>query len=261
MRTALIVDQPGRSTIVRFFMADPDSKPADAKPVAVIKDPVTDDAVGATHCHLTDAKVRVELPNPLFTTNGVPGAQVRRNALVERLVPAIMLVILLADVLSLPAWVLMIATVTGAAAQCARVLLWRPWQTLRAPLVWILHAGYLWIPVHLTLRALSQIDLVPPPLATHALTVGAIGALTLGMMTRTARGHTGRRLVADRCEVVAFGLVIGAAIIRVFVPLLLSDAYGKAVIASAAMWSAAFAIYAVHYWPVLTRSRIDGAPG
>ena len=108
---------------------------------------------------------------------------------------------------------------------------------------------------------LSQIDLVPPPLATHALTVGAIGALTLGMMTRTARGHTGRRLVADRCEVVAFGLVIGAAIIRVFVPLLLSDAYGKAVIASAAMWSAAFAIYAVHYWPVLTRSRIDGAPG
>jgi len=198
---------------------------------------------------------------PMFTTNGVQGAQVRRNPLVERLVPAIMLVILIADVLSLPGWVLMIATVTGAAAQCARVLLWRPWQTLRVPLVWILHAGYLWIPVHLTLRALSQLDLVPPPLATHALTVGAIGALTLGMMTRTARGHTGRRLVADRYEVAAFALVIGAAIIRVLVPLLLSDAYGNAVIASAAMWSAAFAIYAVRYWPILTRSRIDGAPG
>lgn len=48
--------------IVRFFMSDPDSDPAEAKPVAVIKDPETDDAVGATHCHLTDAKVQVKVP-------------------------------------------------------------------------------------------------------------------------------------------------------------------------------------------------------
>ena len=27
------------------------------------------------------------------------------------------------------------------------------------------------------------------------------------------------------------------------------------------MWSAAYAIYAVHYWPILTRPRIDGKPG
>ncbi|HEV2008015.1 MAG TPA: NnrS family protein [Burkholderiales bacterium] len=198
---------------------------------------------------------------PMFTTNGLPGAQVGRNRLVERLVPVAMLALLFADVLSSPAWLLAIVTATGAVAQGARVMLWRPWQTLRVPLVWILHVGYVWIPVHLALRALSQFGLVPPPLATHAMTVGAIGALTLGMMTRTAKGHTGRPLVADRYEVVAFALVTAAAITRVLVPLVAIEAYGNAVTASAIMWSAAFAIYAVRYWPILTRPRVGGAPG
>jgi uncharacterized protein involved in response to NO len=27
------------------------------------------------------------------------------------------------------------------------------------------------------------------------------------------------------------------------------------------LWAAAFGIYAVRYWPVLTRSRVDGQPG
>jgi uncharacterized protein involved in response to NO len=55
--------------------------------------------------------------------------------------------------------------------------------------------------VHLTLRALSQAEYVPAPLADHALTVGAIGGLMIGMLTRTSRGHTGRPLAADWLEV------------------------------------------------------------
>jgi uncharacterized protein involved in response to NO len=81
------------------------------------------------------------------------------------------------------------------------------------------------------------------------------------MMTRTARGHTGYPLTADRYEVFAFAFVTAAAIIRVVVPIVAIDAYGNAVIASAIMWSAAFTIYAVRYWPILTRPRADGAPG
>jgi uncharacterized protein involved in response to NO len=108
---------------------------------------------------------------------------------------------------------------------------------------------------------LSEFDLVAAPLATHALTVGAIGALTLGMMTRTARGHTGRPLRADRWEIAAYVSVTAAAVTRVLVPLALPTLYGTAVVASAALWSAAYAIYAVRYWPVLTRPRLDGKPG
>src|ERR1019366_10064801 len=59
-----------------------------------------------------------------------------------------------------------------------RVLLWRPWQTDRVVSVWIRHVGYLWIPGYRAFRAVCEIELVPSPLATHALTVDAIGALT-----------------------------------------------------------------------------------
>jgi uncharacterized protein involved in response to NO len=111
---------------------------------------------------------------PMFTSNGVPGAQVQRNTIVERLVPASAVALLFADMLPLLAGLLAIILAIGVAAQGARVLLWRPWQTARVPLVWILHVGYLWIPVHLMLCALGEFDLVPSPLATHALTVGPV---------------------------------------------------------------------------------------
>ena len=198
---------------------------------------------------------------PMFTRNGVPGARVRSIALVERIVPISAVALLLCDVVSPPSVLLAIVLLIGAAAQCARVLLWRPWQTRRVPLVWILHVGYGWIPLHLALRALSEFDLVAAPLATHALTVGAIGGLTLGMMTRTARGHTGRPLHADRWEIAAYAAVMAAAVTRVLVPLALPGLYNTALVASAVLWSTAYAIYAVRYWPVLTRPRLDGRPG
>ena len=128
-------------------------------------------------------------------------------------------------------------------------------------MVWILHVACGWIAVHLLLRALAAAGVVAEPLATHALTLGGIGGLTLGMMTRTARGHTGRPLQADRFEVAMFVLVQMAVVARVIGPLLLPAAYSACVIGAAIFWSAAFALYAIRYWPILTRPRIDGKPG
>ena len=198
---------------------------------------------------------------PMFTSNGVRGATPQRKAVIERLAPASAVALLVADLLQFPAWALIAVLAPAAVVQGVRVWLWRPWQTLRVPIVWVLHAGYLWIPLHLLLRALGEAGELPLPVATHALTVGAIGMMTLGMMTRTARGHSGRPLAADRHEVLAYALVGLAAITRVVVPLFAMSMYRDAVIASACMWSAAFAIYAVRYWPILTRPRIDGKPG
>lgn len=31
--------------------------------------------------------------------------------------------------------------------------------------------------------------------------------------------------------------------------------------ANVLLWAAAFGLYAVRYWPVLTRTRLDGKPG
>lgn len=198
---------------------------------------------------------------PMFTNNGVPGAGAQRLPRLEKLVLGATLIVLAADALQVRGALLLFVLGVACAAHAARLVLWRPWRTGRVPLVWILHAAYAWIPVHLALRVLAATERIPLPLATHALTVGAIGGLTLGMMTRTARGHTGRALRADGFEVACYVLVLGAAVVRVFGPLIVPAQYVLTVIAAGALWSSAYALYAVRYIPVLSRPRLDGKPG
>ena len=198
---------------------------------------------------------------PMFTNNGVPGAGADRKPVVEKLVLGSTLVVLAGDALGLPVPMLAPLLLVACLAHAWRLALWKPWRTTGNPLVWILHAAYAWIPLHLLLRVLAFADVVAAPLAVHALTVGAIGGMTIGMMTRTARGHTGRMLQADRFEVAAYLLVMAAAVVRVGVPLVSPAAYAASVIVSGLLWSAAFGLYFVRYLPILTRPRIDGRPG
>jgi uncharacterized protein involved in response to NO len=199
---------------------------------------------------------------PMFTNNGVPGAAASRRPTLERAALGAVLALLLADALGLPGWTLALIATVGAISHTARWALWQPWKTLRTPLVWVLHLAYAWIPVHLALRAATQLGwLVPSAAASHALMVGAAGGLIIGMMTRTAKGHTGRPLVADRGDITCYVLVALAAAVRVAVPLLAPAQTMHAVLLSAALWSAAFALYALHYAPVLLLARLDGRPG
>jgi uncharacterized protein involved in response to NO len=198
---------------------------------------------------------------PMFTNNGVPGTGADRKPVVEQLVLGSTLVLLAADAAGMSPAMLSPLIVVALLAHLARLLLWKPWKVASNPLVWILHAAYAWIPIHLLLRVLAFADLVPAPLAVHALTIGAIGGMTIGMMTRTARGHTGRMLKADRFEIAAYALVMAAAVVRVGVPVLLPAGYAASVIASGLLWSAAYGIYFVRYLPILIRPRVDGRPG
>ncbi|HNC52101.1 MAG TPA: NnrS family protein [Accumulibacter sp.] len=198
---------------------------------------------------------------PMFTNNGIPGVQATRHPLVERVSLGSVLLLLAADVLPTPASVLATIALLAGLTHAVRLCLWQPWRTLATPLVWVLHAAYAWIVVYLVLRALGAFGLVAEPLATHALTIGAIGGMTIGMMTRTARGHTGRPLLADGFEVTCYLLLQCAALIRVFGGMLVPADYLFTVIASGICWSLAFTLYAVRYWPVLSRARLDGKPG
>ncbi|MBG6076738.1 NnrS family protein [Polaromonas sp. CG_9.11] len=197
---------------------------------------------------------------PMFT-NAIAGASATKRPWLEKAALGSTLALLLADVLQLHGAALVALAGLCAAAHLARWALWQPWKTWRTPLVWVLHVAYFWIPVHLALRGLGEMGLVSPSLAIHALTVGAIGGLIIGMMTRTALGHTGRRLTASRADVACYLLVLAAALVRVAVPLVAPAQIVHAVLGSAALWSAGFALYAVTYWPVLTRVRADGKPG
>ena len=198
---------------------------------------------------------------PMFTNNGVPGARAARNVWVERTALGSVTALLMADAAQLSAPIIGGVAAIAALAHVVRWTMWQPWKTLRVPLVWVLHAAYLWMPIHFALRAAAVEGLLMPSLATHALTVGVLGGLTIGMMTRTARGHTGRILQADRFEVTAYVAVLLAAVVRVLGPLVAPSAYINCVLGSAVLWSFGFAVYFIRYWPILTRVRADGRPG
>lgn len=198
---------------------------------------------------------------PMFTNNGIAGAAATRQPLVEKAALGSVLLLWAADAAQLHGTPMLLVALLCAAAHLTRWSLWQPWVTWRTPLVWVLHLAYLWIPVHLMLRAAAEAGWLAPSLATHALTVGAIGGMIIGMMTRTALGHTGRLLRAGRWETTCYALVALSAVARIGVPLLMPEATLYAVLAAAALWSAGFGLYAVIYWPVLTRPRIDGRPG
>ena len=143
----------------------------------------------------------------------------------------------------------------------ARQWRWHPLDTLRRPILWILHFSYLWLSLGLGLLAVAQLGWVTSSIGIHALGVGATGGLIMGMMTRTARGHTGRPLAADMPEKIAYGLVMVAAVLRVVLPLMLPSIYSYALVAAAAAWSAAFLVYLWQYTPWLVSARSDGKDG
>jgi uncharacterized protein involved in response to NO len=146
----------------------------------------------------------------------------------------------------------------------ARAARWGVLPALRHPLLWILHFGHAWIAVGLALRAASIVSVsVPSTAGTHALTVGAIGSLTLGMMARVSLGHTGRPLVVRPITVVAFVLLTLAACLRVFGPLIgtLGVSYLAWLVMSGVAWALAFALFVAAYAKILVSPRVDGKPG
>lgn len=198
---------------------------------------------------------------PMFTNNGVPGAQARRHETLEKLALGALLALLMADLGGLRG--LPLAALLGLAALLhgARLWLWQPWRTLRTPLVWVLHAAYGFVVLHLLLRAMAEAQWIVTSVATHALTAGAIGVMTIGMMTRTARGHTARPLRADPFDVACYACVLAAALVRVAVPLLVPHLTVAASMLAGWLWTCGFGLYTIRYAPMLLRPRLDGKPG
>lgn len=194
---------------------------------------------------------------PPFTNNGAPGARARRIDWLEKASLGAVFLVLALDLLVVNPWPV---AFVAAALHAWRMALWSPMATLRRPILWILHLSYAWVVVHLALRGFAGLGLVAPGLATHALTVGVIGGLTLGMMTRTSRGHTARPLKVGGWETAAYVLVHLAALTRVLFPMIF-EAYPSLIVLSGVLWSAAFAIFTIVYIPILTRPRLDGQPG
>lgn len=198
---------------------------------------------------------------PAFTMAVTPGLKLVAPVWLERVTLGVTGLGLALWVLAPPSVIGLIVLGLASGLQVRRLLAWRFGVTLKRPILWILHAAYAWIPVGLALLALAQLGWVPVSAGVHALAVGATGGLIIGMITRTARGHTGRLLVVSGPEVLAYALVMTAALLRVFLPLLVPALYASALIATATLWSAAFLIYLWIYTPWLMSTRLDGKDG
>jgi len=145
------------------------------------------------------------------------------------------------------------ALIAAGVASLVRLARWRGNLTLPEPLVWSLHLGFVWVGVGLPLVGLSALlPDVPPAAGLHALTAGAMGGMTLAVMTRATLGHTGRPLTANRRTAAVYLLVAAAATLRVAAPFL-PDLYLALLWTSGLAWCTAFGLFVVHYGRMLSR--------
>ncbi|MDQ2068586.1 NnrS family protein [Natronospira bacteriovora] len=198
---------------------------------------------------------------PFFTDRRLPTLAVRQSRALMVAAPLSVLLAVLAYHLQQPMLAMSLMLVS-AVVLCMQMTLWRSWGSWREPMLWILHIGYLWLVVSLIFRAGSLgFGWMPYSTAGHAVSVGALGALGLGMLARVSLGHTGREIRASGWMVLAFVLVTVAAILRMLTGfptgLPMQWLFGL----SALSWILAWLLFAVSYLPVLLSPRVDGRPG
>lgn len=198
---------------------------------------------------------------PAFTASALPKAGVRRRPRLDQAALGFTALAFAGATFGGAAWWVASAALLAAMLHVLRQWGWRPLATRARPILWILHLSHAWIPLGCLLLALNAIGWIAQPVALHALGVGALGGTVIGMITRTALGHTGRALAVGRLEIAAYGMVHAAALARVVAGLVPELGYSALVAAAAWLWAGAFVLYFAIYLPRLARPRIDGRPG
>ncbi len=199
---------------------------------------------------------------PLFTKNALADEGIRSVAGINTAAIVAVLVVAAVEVVAPGGYLMAVVAGLAGVFVLARSLFWGFPKVFGRPILLVLHLGHAWIWVGLFLKAAAAANLgVPASVATHALTAGAIGTLTLGMMARVTLGHTGRPLQISPLMTIAFTAVTVSALLRVLGPWLRADLTRNVLVASAGLWGLAFALFVVgNAWYLLT-PRPDGKAG
>ncbi len=210
--------------------------------------------------------VMVGRVGPMFTANGTQTPKVTPLPLLDKATNgsiAIVTFYLFAHPIvntnfSILGGLLMIA----ATFQLIRITRWRPWITIKVPLLWSLHLSVLFIAFGMGLIGISYFSSdIASNHVWHMLTIGGMGGLILAMIARVSLGHTGRMLQPPKTMSVAFLAIFVAAVIRSVLPIFSPEANMALYQASAGFWYIAFGIFVYHYAPMLVKARQDGRPG
>lgn len=201
---------------------------------------------------------------PSFTTNWLkrenPGTQPAPFGAFDT-VSMIVAAVALAGWVAAPAWPAMgaefgVLLIAAGALQAVRLLRWQGHRTLAEPLVTVLHVGFAFVPLGFGLAGfalMAEADAVATG-ATHAWTVGAIGMMTLAMMTRSTRGHTGHALTAPPGTIAIYVLMLLAVAARLTAAFAAPWAAPSLALAALA-WIGAFGLFITIYGPMLVRPK------
>lgn len=202
---------------------------------------------------------------PFFTAKRLGGEQV--------VVPSwVMLAVLLLPLLAALLWLWQTALSLAALALMLAAVLggwqWRRWWragVTAEPMLWVLFAGFAFTEAGLLVMGMAHWQPRLNSLGVHLVAVGGIGVMTVGMMVRTALGHTGRPLYpAPRPMRWSFVLMLLAALVRALAAVAVwwsPTAYEHSLRVSALLFAAALLLYGWRYLPWLLAPRVDGKPG
>jgi uncharacterized protein involved in response to NO len=149
-----------------------------------------------------------------------------------------------------------ILLLVAAITNLLRLARWRGLATLAEPMVFVMHVSYLWVPLGFLFIALAQLGWINPQAASHAWTIGAVGGMTLAIMTRATLGHSGRAITAGGLTVLCYIAIHLAAILRVMagVPGEVLAFDSKILIeVSSGLWVAAYLLFLIGYTPLFFR--------
>jgi uncharacterized protein involved in response to NO len=145
------------------------------------------------------------------------------------------------------------ALVAAAILQSVRLARWAGDRTVSDRLVLVLHIGYAFVPLGFALVGLSILDpaVVPRSAGIHAWTAGAMGLMTLAVMTRATLGHTGQPLVAGRGTQMIYAFALVAAVLRIVASF---NGSMPMMELAAVAWIAAFGGFVLLYGSLLARA-------
>jgi len=152
-----------------------------------------------------------------------------------------------------------VAIILAGALHVLRLARWAGDRTLSDPLVFVLHVAYAFVPIGFLLNGAAVLSVtVPASAGIHAWTAGAVGLMTLAVMTRASLGHSGRALAADRATQIIYLLAAIAALSRIAAAF-----FGGVFLlhVSALAWVGAFGGFALVYGPLLCRRPVSRSQG
>jgi len=200
---------------------------------------------------------------PMFIKNGVDGeATIKNYAWIDIASLVLLLILWISDVFTGFDEFTAIVAIVLSGLHAIRLVGWYTHKIWNKPLVWVLLVAYAFIILGFALITVSYYLGVSPYLSIHAFTVGGIGLLTLGMMSRVSLGHTGRSVFEPPAAVIwiVTALSLGA-IVRIIFPLFNMEYYVYWIAISQVLWMIAFMTFVLVYAPMLLSARVDGRDG